>query len=439
MADETTPAETPVAAKPAAKRSVHKRKKKVTKITKTASAPARTAPVSNSALIAVYVILGLLVIGTSFAVGYLVGKGNSGTTQTGSEMTGKLQIIEYSDYQCPFCSRVEPTIAQLRQEYGDKIEVVYKNYPLESIHPDALNAAIAAECARNQGEDEFWAYHDKLFANQNALDGASLKQYAQAQGLNVNDFNKCFDGKETESRIRAEMQEASGRGVQGTPSFWIKDELVVGALPYDMFKSKIDEKLSGKAAPAPAPTPAPAPQPSAPVDVATGAHVLGNADAPVTIVEFSDFQCPFCQRFYNDAEKQIITNYVNTGKAKLAFRHFPLPFHQNAQKAGEAAECAAKQGKFWEMHDVMFQKGSGDGTGLDVASLKQYAADLKLDTAKFNSCLDSGETASIVQQDTAAGSAAGVSGTPTVFVNGKAVVGAQPYANFQQAIDAELQ
>ncbi|MBI3259229.1 MAG: DsbA family protein [Ignavibacteriae bacterium] len=171
--------------------------------------------------------------------------------------------------------------------------------------------------------------------------------------------------------------------------------------------------------------------------------VLGNANAQVTVIEFSDFQCPFCKRFYDDTEGQLKANYIDTGKVKFVYRDFPLSFHQNAEIAAEAADCALEQGKFWEYHDILFTKGSGDGTGLDSQSLKQYAADLKLDTTKFNQCLDSGKYKNEVQKDTTDGSNAGVSGTPTFFIGSPQkgytmLVGAQPYATFQQAIDQEL-
>ncbi len=157
----------------------------------------------------------------------------------------------------------------------------------------------------------------------------------------------------------------------------------------------------------------------------------GSKNAKVVIVEFSDFECPFCARV-NPALKQIEQEYGS--KIAIYFRNFPLPFHGNAQKAAEAAQCANEQGKFWEMHDILFDNQQA----LDVASLKGYARNLGLDTAKFNDCLDSGKTASIVQNDLAAGRVYGVSGTPTFFINGKALVGAQPYSAFKQAIDAEL-
>jgi protein-disulfide isomerase len=437
MADESTPAEQPA---PAAKARPARKAKRKVKVSKTA-APTRAAPSSlglNPALIALYVVLGLLVIGLSFYTGYLTGKMDAGGSVRGSgsqQLEGTLEIVEYSDFQCPFCSRAVPTIEQIKETYGDKVTVTYKNFPLESIHPNAFGAAVAAECVEKYaGEDAFWAYHDVLFANQNALDTASLKRYA-TDVTGDEDVQDCIDTQETAADVRAEMQEGQARGVQGTPSFWIKDELVVGAQPFSSFQAVIDSKLRGEAA---APAPSEPEAPAGPVDVDLGSNVMGDADAPVEIVEFSDFQCPFCQRFYQQTEQQIIDTYVKTGKAKLSYRHFPLSFHQNAQIAAEASECAAQQGKFWEMHDMLFDRGSGDGTGLDATSLKSYAAELKLDTAKFNKCLDNHETLSKVQADEQAGQDAGVSGTPTFYINGKQLVGAQPFSSFQPVIDAEL-
>lgn len=158
----------------------------------------------------------------------------------------------------------------------------------------------------------------------------------------------------------------------------------------------------------------------------------------VEIVEFSDFQCPFCQRFYNDAYKQIKEKYVDTGKAKFVYRHFPLSFHQNAQKAAEAAECANRQGKFWPYHDLLFDGFVSDGSNLEVADLKKYASDLGLDTSKFNSCLDNGETSATVKKDVDEATKAGVSGTPTIFINGKKIVGAQSFSAFEVIIENAL-
>ena len=166
------------------------------------------------------------------------------------------------------------------------------------------------------------------------------------------------------------------------------------------------------------------------------APTIGKGD--VEIIEFSDFQCPFCKQFFTSAYKDIIAKYVDTGKVKLVYRHYPLPFHQNAQIAAEAAECANRQGKFKTYHDILFTNSNSDGTGLSSTDLKKYAANLGLDTAKFNSCLDNGETKDVVAKDMKAAQDAGVTGTPTFFINGVKVVGALPFSEFQKVIEQEL-
>lgn len=163
--------------------------------------------------------------------------------------------------------------------------------------------------------------------------------------------------------------------------------------------------------------------------------IKGDENAPVTIVEFSDYECPFCQRFWEQTLPQIEEKYIKTGKVKLIYRDFPLGFHANAQKAAEAAECSGEQGKYYEMHDKLFAEGVSGG----VSAFKQYAADLKLDTKTFNECLDAGKMRAEIQKDSADGQSLGVSGTPAFFINGKEVVGAQPFSVFEQIIEAELE
>ncbi|MBS3116953.1 DsbA family protein [Candidatus Woesearchaeota archaeon] len=182
---------------------------------------------------------------------------------------------------------------------------------------------------------------------------------------------------------------------------------------------------------------APEPLPAANVDMkklVDDDTIKGDKNAPVTIVEFSDFECPFCGRFYEQTLPQIEEQYIKTGKVKLVYRDFPLSFHTQAQKAAEAAECAGEQGKFWQMHDKLFKEGVSGG----VTAFKQYAADLKLDMEKFNSCLDSGQMANEIRKDFLDGQQAGVQGTPGFFVNGKVISGAQPFSVFQQIIEQEL-
>ncbi|RJS19262.1 hypothetical protein DRW03_23170 [Corallococcus sp. H22C18031201] len=166
--------------------------------------------------------------------------------------------------------------------------------------------------------------------------------------------------------------------------------------------------------------------------VAATGPAKGPANAPVTIVEFSDFQCPFCSRAIATVD-EVTKTYGD--KVHLVFRNFPLDFHKDAQKAAEAAQCANDQGKFWEMHDKLF---ASQQQGLGVDNLKKYAAELKLDTAKFDKCLDSGEKAAVVKADQADGAKVGVNGTPAFFINGIMLSGAQPFDEFKSIIDAEL-
>ena len=162
--------------------------------------------------------------------------------------------------------------------------------------------------------------------------------------------------------------------------------------------------------------------------------VLGDPNAPITIIEFSDFQCPFCGRFYSQTELQLIDDYVKTGKVRIIYRDFPLSFHPEAEPAALAAECANEQGKFWEFHDKVFV----DQDSMSIAQYKKWAQELGLNTGQFNSCLDSKKYLAEVQKDFSDGAAAGVSGTPTFFINGQNIVGAQPYAAFKSLIDSLL-
>lgn len=157
----------------------------------------------------------------------------------------------------------------------------------------------------------------------------------------------------------------------------------------------------------------------------------GPAEAKVTIVEFSDFECPFCARA-EESVTQVMERYA--GKVRLVFRHFPLPMHANAAKAAQAAACADEQGKFWEMHKQLF----ANATKLSVPDLKAHAQAVGLDAAKFAECLDQDKMKAKVDGDQKAGAEAGVSGTPAFFINGKMLSGAQPFSEFQKLIDAEL-
>jgi protein-disulfide isomerase len=157
---------------------------------------------------------------------------------------------------------------------------------------------------------------------------------------------------------------------------------------------------------------------------------LGPQDAAVTIIEFSDFECPYCRRV-QPTLKRLLKEYE--GKIRLVFRDFPLSFHKNAQKAAEAAQCAAEQDQFWPYHDKLFEQNA-----LATSDLKKYASELSLNTDQFNTCLDSGKYGQEVSNDMKDGQAAGVSATPSFFVNGQPLSGAVPYERFQALVEDAL-
>ncbi|MCC6764121.1 MAG: thioredoxin domain-containing protein [Deltaproteobacteria bacterium] len=168
------------------------------------------------------------------------------------------------------------------------------------------------------------------------------------------------------------------------------------------------------------------------VEVATaGRPERGGAKAPVTIVEFSDYQCPFCKRG-EDSVQKVVDTYGD--KVRVVFRDYPLPFHERARPAAEAAACANAQGKFWEYNKKLFANQSALGDD----NLKQYAKDLGLDTAKFDECYAKKPYSAAIDKDLADGVMAGVNGTPAFFINGRALSGAQPFEKFKEIIDEEL-
>ncbi|MBF0213760.1 MAG: DsbA family protein [Magnetococcales bacterium] len=171
----------------------------------------------------------------------------------------------------------------------------------------------------------------------------------------------------------------------------------------------------------------------APRFTVTGPEDLSKGDvkAPVTIIEFSDFECPYCRRAQVTLKK---VQEAYGDKVRMVFRHYPLPFHTKAPKASEAAQCAADQGKFWPMHDLLFE----DKTNLDLPDLKKAAKSVGLDQAAFDKCLESGKHGTRVTADLTDGKKLGVTGTPTFFINGVRVVGAQPFEKFKSVIDEEL-
>jgi protein-disulfide isomerase len=154
-----------------------------------------------------------------------------------------VEIIEFSDFQCPFCLNAFPTVNQVVATYGDRVRVVYRHYPLAN-HPRARPAAEASQCADEQGK--FWAFHDRLFGDQTRLSDADFKQHAAELGLDVTQFNNCFDSQKYRADVEADIEAGNEAGVSGTPAFYINGRMLSGAQPFEAFKRIIDEELALK-------------------------------------------------------------------------------------------------------------------------------------------------------------------------------------------------
>lgn len=361
----------------------------------------------------------------------------------------KVTLVEFCDFQCPFCQRVNSTVEQLQRSYGNELKVVFKHRPLP-FHNRARAAALAAEAAAEQGK--FWAMHDAVFANQSQLSDEDLARHAQALGLDVERWRRELLSERAQARVDADIRLAEQLGIRGTPSFLINGRLLTGAQPLASFKTLIDEELvkangllqtgtaparlyeeltkggAERAAPPPAQPPA-APEFSR-VELGD-APVLGPADALVTIVVFSDFQCPFCARV--DAGLSTLAEEYR-GRVRFVWKDLPLPFHTNALNAAIAAREAKAQGKFWEMKKLLLTNQSA----LDRTSLERYAKELGLDLGRFSAALDRQVWKSAVEADVAQAGQLGVHGTPVFFINGMRVIGAQPAEVFRARIDEEL-
>jgi protein-disulfide isomerase/serine/threonine protein kinase len=357
-------------------------------------------------------------------------------------------IVEISDFECPFCAKVQPTLAQVLTDYGSKVRIVWKDNPLP-FHKRALPAALAArEVYAQLGDSGFWAMHDTLFANQKALDDFELSNYAYKAGANVDRVKDAIVTERGKTFIEVSQELASDFDASGTPHFFINGRRLTGAQPYDDFKKIIDEEIivaqklvsSGVAPsalydelikhgkePAPLEKKSVGPPPA-------NAPEKGGKSAKVVIQVFSDFQCPFCKRV-NTTLAQVLGDYGD--KVKVVWRHHPLAMHKDAHLAAEAAaEAFAQKGNagFWKMHDKLFDNQSA----LSQADLERYAGEIGLDVVRFRNALIAGVHRASVDHDATAATGAGISGTPAFVINGYFISGAQSYAKFKKVIDRAL-
>lgn len=303
----------------------------------------------------------------------------------------------------------------------------------KTITAGELDEAVKKDLARLEQQYQEQKYQLRHNTLESMLRQRAFDERAKAKGISREELvtkeiaDKIPDPSDDEIRALYERAKAGGQQlppfdqVKGDIARFIKNQKGQGALAeyYEQLKKDMDIQILLP------------PYLPPKVEVAATGPARGPEAAPITIVEFSDFECPYCVRA-EPTVKELLAAYP--GKIRLVYRDYPLPMHPKAPKAAEAAHCAQDQGKYWEMHDKLF----ASSPRLEVAELKAYARAIGLDGGKFDQCLDSGEKATVVEAHKKAGDDAGVSGTPAFFVNGRLLSGAQPLEAFKSVIDEEL-
>ena len=334
-------------------------------------------------------------------------------------------IVLFQEMGCPACVRLNQTVAELMQKYPEEIRLVFK-HSLQANRPEALPAHEALQAAAEQGK--FWPMHDLIFKSPSKLAREDLQDHAEQLGLDIKRFSQALEDHRYRPVIEKDLLEARGFGVTAAPTLFINGRRLVGARSLAELTAITQEAL-GLATVSASP-PETKPQLQVSLDL-SGSPVRGQENAPITIIEFSDYQCTFCARSVGTV-KQVMDAYP--GKVRWVFKNFPLPIHPDAPLAHKAAIVAGEQGKYWEMHDLIFENQKS----MKREHLLAYAQKLKLDLAKFTAALDAPSPPAIISRDMEEGSRIGIRGTPTFLINGRGIVGAQPYAAFEQIIQEEL-
>jgi protein-disulfide isomerase len=369
--------------------------------------------------------------------------------------TALVTLVEFADYQCPYCIRAEPIVSALRAKYGDKLRVVFKDAPL-SFHSRAEPAAEAAlEVRAEKGDAAFWAIHDELLAGSGEPSDEALVQLAARLGARAESVKAAIVNHAHKKSIDADTDVSEDFAANGTPHFFINGRRLAGAQPTERFEAIIDEEILRAQA-----LLANGTRPEAIYDAlvrdGTGATlpekkslatpfpghdpIRGGPAARVTVHEWSDFQCPFCARV-EPALQQVVREYGP--RVKLVWHDLPLPMHADARLAARAArEALAQKGirAFWAMHDEIFAHQNHLGR----EDLDGYARSLGLDMAKWVTALDEDAHQTEIDADKDAADAMNITATPAFVIvpagaqSGYYIDGAQAYAKFRRRIDRAL-
>jgi len=323
-------------------------------------------------------------------------------------------LVEYTDYLCPFCARhTTQTAPVLVDKYvrTGQVKWVFRDLPIASLHPTSAQGHMAAQCIAQQGAALFWRMHDQLFTNQAQWSqlpdpSAYLAQVAQGLGADMAAYSNCVASGRSQAVVDKGIADAAALGFNGTPSFQFLSSkgggpyALVGAQSVEVFSQWIDALLAGQAPPVPTPEPTRkaelpfwarpsglAPDPARPGYTVAGDPYKGDPQAPLVVVEFSDFQCPSSRRHALEVQPTLDKQFVGTREILWVFKNLPLKEHVQAPAAAVAAECAGEQGKFWEMYNLLFQKVADWAVDQPDTALVALGGQLQLDVNEFSACL----------------------------------------------------
>jgi protein-disulfide isomerase len=362
-----------------------------------------------------------------------------------------LTIVEFSDFSCRFCIRSQYTLEQVERLYPGQVRYVFRHFPLDE--DEGTLAAEASVAAANQGK--FWPMHDRLFAVRGMVDRAAVELYAAELGLDLTRFRADLDSGAAKKVVLRDWQDGVRLGISGTPAFFVNGRALHGARPISAFARVVAQELT-RAREVVATKPADLyselvadgrttadvedPEPTVVeldpmtiyrIGLGLPGHVAGPSDALVTVVVFSDFECPYCARMVPTLHKLR----KERPDVRVVYRHMPLAGHAGADLAAEAAVVAGRAGKFWAFHDEIFRRM---GTPMTRAVLLEAGKAVGLDRKELAAALDDHRYRDLVLAEGGAANALGASGTPTLFVNGMPIAGAVPYEQLTLIVDAQL-
>ncbi len=383
------------------------------------------------------------------------------------EANAPVTMWEYSDYLCPFCGRhTRDTYPELLEQYiaTGQLKLVFRDFAIPSLHATAHFGHEAAWCVSEQNIAYYWQMHDLLFERQSEWavmpDPSSfLAGLVKKIGAKLGPYRRCIKKSTYQEIVEQGFNEARGMGFNGTPSFHLtaKDDLsynIIGAQPLEKFQIVIESLTKGELPPKPEEPPPPElpywankeglkPNPDKPGFTMADDVFLGDPDAPLVVVEFSDFQCPFCAQHALEVQPTLNEEFIETGKVMWVFKHFPLGIHPQAPVAAAAAECAAEQNEFWAMHDLLFESQElWLVEEVDDAILRLAVQVEDLNLAEFASCFGARASLQKVLLDIFDGQGL-VTSTPTfiTLINGRGKVsrGFKELDGFRKGIEGYLE